>query len=334
MPIQQIAFFSAKPYEKEFFNVENAAFHFPIVYFEERLTEKTAHLAKGSSILCPFVNDLLNDKVIQKLSEIGIKLLALRSAGYNHVDLMAAKKQQIPVVRVPIYSPYAIAEHAVALLLSLNRKLHRAHLRTKNGDFRIDEFVGFDLHGKTAGIIGVGHIGKAIATILKGLGMKLLGYDIAPDPSFAKEMGLNYVDLNTLYRASDVITIHANLSQSNYHMIDAKALASMKKGVVLINTARGGHINTQDLIEALKNGHVGAAGLDVYENESPYFREDFSNRIIEDDLLARLLSFSNVLITAHQAYLTQDALRNIARITLENIQGFLTHQPLTNQVSS
>lgn len=332
--MHQIAFFSIKPYEKEFFMRENETFRFPLVFFEERLDEKTASLAKGCSIICPFVNDLLNDQVVQTLAKIGIKLLALRSTGYNHVDLEAAKKQRIAVVRVPIYSPYAIAEHAVGLLLSLNRKIHQAYLRTKNGDFRIDDFVGVDLHGKTAGIIGVGHIGKAVAMILKGMGMRLLGFDIAPDISFAKEIDLKYVDIQTLYKTSDVITIHANLSPSNYHMIDAKALSSMKKGVILINTARGGHINTLDLIEVLKKDHLGAVGLDVYENEAPYFREDFSERTIADDLLTRLLSFSNVLITAHQAYLTKEALRNIAHTTLENIQAFLNNQPLINQVSS
>lgn len=254
---------------------------------------------------------------------MGVRLIALRCAGFNNVDLKAAAEHGITVVRVPAYSPYAVAEHAVALMLSLNRKVHRAYWRTRDGNFALHGLLGFDMHGKTAGIVGTGKIARALIRILRGFGMEVLGYDPCPDEAFARESGMTYVPLTELYRRSDIISLHCPLTDRTLHMIDAEAIGQMKDGVIIINTGRGQLIRTSDLIEGLKEKKIGAAGLDVYEEEADYFYQDTSDRIMDDDMLARLLSFNNVILTSHQGFFTREALDNIARTTLEKHSGIL-----------
>jgi D-lactate dehydrogenase len=327
-----IAFFDAKPYDREFFDAANAkGFGYDIRYYENRLNTETASLANECAIVCAFVNDTLSADVIAKLSELGVKLIALRCAGYNNVDLKAAYRT-IPVVRVPEYSPHAVAEHAVALILSLNRKIHKAYYRTRDGNFSIKGLMGFDMAGRTAGIIGTGKIGKIVAKILRGFDMKVLAYDPYPDQEYAKATGTEYVELEDLYIQSDVISLHCPLNRSTYHIINEESLAKMKDGVMIVNTGRGGLTDAKALIEALKSGKVGSAGLDVYEEENEYFFEDFSTQVMGDDILARLLSFSNVLITSHQGFFTREALGNIAQITLESIRDFLDGKSLENEI--
>ena len=319
----KIAFFDAKSYDREFFSAANEKFGYEIKFLESHLHPDTAILAKGYSVICAFVNDRIDASMIEVLKSLGVELIALRSAGYNNVDLKAAKGK-IRVVRVPKYSPYAVAEHAVGMMFTLNRKLHRAYNRTRDNNFSIAGLLGFDMHGKTAGVIGIGQIGKVVVDILKGLGMRVLTYDAQPD--------LSNSTLEKLYEESDIITLHCPLTLDNKHLIDEKAFSKMKKGVMLINTGRGGLIDTKALIDNLKSQKVGAAGLDVYEEEGTYFYEDFSFSIMKDDVLARLLSFSNVLITSHQAFFTSEALHNIANTTLENIREFNNNKPLKNEV--
>lgn len=326
-----IAFFDTKPYDQQFFDEANRELGFSITYFEPRLNQETAQLAEGHDVVCLFVNDSASKTVIDELFTKGVKLIALRSAGYNHVDIKAAAGR-IPVVRVPEYSPYAVAEHTLGLMLCLNRKLHKAYQRIHDNNFSIDGFLGFDMHGKTVGIIGTGKIGRVLAEILKGMGMQILLNDIAPDESFANQLDAHYVDLEQLYSESDVITLHCPLTPDNQHLIDHQAISQMKEGVMLINTGRGGLINTLDLIENLKTNKIGAAGLDVYEEESHYFYEDYSSTFIADDVLARLITFPNVLITSHQAFFTREALKNIAHTTLSNIKAFTAGHKLKNEV--
>lgn len=326
-----IAFFDTKPYDQQFFDEANREFGFSITYFEPHLNQETAQLAEGHDVVCLFVNDSADRTTIDELFTKGVKLIALRSAGYNHVDIKAAAGR-IPVVRVPEYSPYAVAEHTLGLMLCLNRKLHKAYQRIHDNNFSIDGFLGFDMHGKTVGIIGTGKIGRVLAEILKGMGMQILLNDIAPDQSFANQLGARYVDLEQLYSESDVITLHCPLTPDNQHLIDHQAISQMKEGVMLINTGRGGLINTPDLIENLKTNKIGAAGLDVYEEESHYFYEDYSSTFIADDVLARLITFPNVLITSHQAFFTREALKNIAHTTLSNIKAFAAGHKLENEV--
>jgi len=327
-----IAFFDAKPYDREFFDAVNArGFGYDIRYYENRLNTETAFLANECIIVCAFVNDTLSANVVTKLSELGVKLIALRCAGYNNVDLKAAYRT-IPVVRVPEYSPHAVAEHAVALILSLNRKTHKAYYRTRDGNFSIKGLMGFDMAGRIAGIIGTGKIGRIVAKILRGFDMRVLAYDPYPDQKYAKTMGMEYVELENLYVQSDVISLHCPLNPNTYHIINKESLARMKDGVIIVNTGRGGLIDAKALIDALKSGKVGSAGLDVYEEESEYFFEDFSTQVMGDDILARLLSFSNVLITSHQGFFTREALQNIARTTLENIRDFLDGKPRKNEI--
>lgn len=268
---------------------------------------------------------------VGELARMGVRLIALRCAGFNNVDLKAAAEHGITVVRVPAYSPYAVAEHAVALMLSLNRKVHRAYWRTRDGNFALHGLLGFDMHGKTAGIVGTGKIARALIRILRGFGMEVLGYDPCPDEAFARESGMTYVPLTELYRRSDIISLHCPLTDRTLHMIDAEAIGQMKDGVIIINTGRGQLIRTSDLIEGLKEKKIGAAGLDVYEEEADYFYQDTSDRIMDDDMLARLLSFNNVILTSHQGFFTREALDNIARTTLENIQAF-SHGECLNEV--
>lgn len=324
-----IVLFDAKPYDVEFFTAANASFGFKIDYFDSHLTLSTSKLTEGHPVVCVFVNDQISAEMIESLYHHGVRLIALRCAGYNNVDLKAAY-QKIRVVRVPSYSPYAVAEHAMGMILCLNRKFHNAYLRTRENNFSINGLMGFDLHGKTVGVIGCGKIGSIMVGILKGFGMRVLGYDI--DRAQVEKSGAIYSDLSALYKESDIITLHAPLTKENVHMINSDTIAQMKPGVILINTSRGGLINTPALIASLKSRKIGALGLDVYEKESDYFYQDCSASFISDDLLARLLTFPNVLITAHQAFFTKEAMHNIAQTTLENIKAFYEKRPLINEV--
>lgn len=315
----KIALFDAKPYDIRFFTELNEKYNYKIKFFEYKLNEETAPLAKGFDVVCAFVNDDLGTKTIEALVANGITLIAMRAAGYNNVDFRTASGK-IHIVRVPAYSPYAVAEHAMAMILTLNRQTHRAYNRTRENNFSINGLMGFDLRGKTAGIIGTGKIGQAFMDIVKGFGMKVLAYDKYPNP----KLDVEYTDLDQLFRKSDVISLHCPLTDESYHMVNRESIAKMKDGVMIINTSRGGLINSEDLVEALKTRKVIAAGLDVYEEESEYFFEDCSDSIITDDVLARLLSLNNVLVTSHQAFFTKEALTNIAEQTLENIRRFFT----------
>ncbi|HZN93219.1 MAG TPA: 2-hydroxyacid dehydrogenase [Myxococcales bacterium] len=329
----KIAFFDTHRYDREPFEAASAGggSSHQITFLEPRLTRDTAALAREHQAVCSFVNDALDAGTLAALREGGVQLIALRSAGYNHVDLAAAERLGLPVVRVPEYSPYAVAEHAVALVLALNRKIHRAYARVREWNFSLEGLVGFDLHGKTVGIVGTGRIGQAAARIFLGFGTRLLAYDLRPDPALASQ-GVRYVELQELYRESDVISLHVPLTPATRHLIDGRALVAMKRGVTLVNTGRGALIDSLALIDALKAGHLGAAGLDVYEEEEGIFFQDLSGHVLQDDVLARLLTFPNVLVTSHQGFLTREALANIARTTLENVTAFERREPLRNQV--
>jgi D-lactate dehydrogenase len=291
-------------------------------FLESRLSAETAPAARGAEAICIFVNDHADRPCLGALQSIGIKHIALRCAGFNGVDLVAAKDLGISVTRVPAYSPYAVAEHAVALLLALNRKIPRANNRVRDLNFSLNGLVGFDLHGKTAGIFGTGKIGRVAAEILRGFGMKVLAFDIYPSEEWARQFGVEYTDAKTLARESEVISLHTPLTPETYHVMRRETLELMKPGAILINVSRGALIDTKALIEALKRGRLGGVGLDVYEEEEGVFFEDLSGQILHDDELARLLTFPNVLITAHQAFLTREALAEIARVTTENLVAF------------
>lgn len=327
----KIIFYDTKPYDRMFFDKTNQSFGFTIKYVSDHLNKDTAYFSKDFDTVCAFVNDTIDKQTINILKESGVNLIALRCAGYNNVDLTAAF-ESINVVRVPGYSPYAVAEHAAALMLSLNRKTHRSYYRTHDGNFSIDGLLGFDLHNKTAGVIGTGQIGKCFISIARGFGMNVLAYDKFPDNEYAKKTGIQYTSLDDIYSKSDVISLHAPLTPETHHMINKDTISAMKQGVMLINSSRGGLINTKDLIDGLKTKHIGSAGLDVYEEESEYFFEDFSSAIIDDDILARLLTFPNVLITAHQGFFTEEALTNIAQTTLDNISEFINGGYLKNEI--
>ncbi|WP_298554426.1 2-hydroxyacid dehydrogenase [uncultured Parabacteroides sp.] len=327
----RIAFFGAKPYDIASFDKVNEKYNYDIRYYKGHLNPNNVVLTQDTDVVCIFVNDTADATVIDAMVKNGVKLLALRCAGFNNVDLKAAKGK-LPVVRVPAYSPYAVAEYSLALMLSLNRKIHRAYWRTRDGNFSLNGLIGFDMHGKTIGIIGTGKIAKILIRILKGFGMRILAYDLYPDMKFAEEEGISYVSLDELYRESDIISLHCPLTDQTRYMIDKDSIGKMKKGVMIINTGRGQLINTNDLIEGLKEKKIAAAGLDVYEEEGEYFYEDKSDKIIDDDVLARLLSFNNVIVTSHQAFFTKEALYNIAETTLRNIDDFRHHRPLVNEV--
>lgn len=329
----KVAFFDAHKFERPIFEKINEAFHHDLVFFEHRLQKETAILANQFSCVCSFVNDKLDLESLTILKKAGVKLIALRSAGFNHVNLKAAKELGLVVVRVPEYSPYAVAEHAVALLLVLNRKIHRSYLRVRELNFSLDGLVGMDLHGKTVGVIGVGRIGAVFAKIMAGFGCKVFLHDLKPDQDLAKKLGVTYVSLDEIYRESDIISLHVPLNTQTRYLINENSLSKMKKGVFLINTGRGALVNTRHLIQFLKSGHLGGAGLDVYEEEEQIFFQDHSDEVLQDDVLARLLTFPNVVITSHQAFLTQEALENIAQTTLSNISDFEKGNPLKNQVS-
>ncbi|MBN1698063.1 MAG: 2-hydroxyacid dehydrogenase [Spirochaetales bacterium] len=326
-----IAFYDAKPYDRASFDEANREFGYTIRYFDSRLTGDTVSLASGSDVVCAFVNDTIDRAVLDNLAAAGIGLVAMRCAGYNNVDLSAAYGN-VHVVRVPAYSPHAVAEHAAALILSLNRKTHKAYYRTRESNFNINGLLGFDMYGKTAGVIGTGRIGRELVRILNGFGMKVFGYDRYPTPEMKKRDNFEYVELDTLYRESDIISLHCPLSKDTFHLINEDSIDTMKKGVMIINTGRGALIDTKALIEGLKSGNIGAAGLDVYEEESEYFFEDFSNTVISDDVLARLLTFPNVLVTSHQGFFTREALSNIARTTLSNIRVYGQGNLLENEI--
>lgn len=329
--MQKILFFDSKPYDQQFFNKINEDYKFKIKYFNGHLNEDTVIFSKGYDVICAFVNDNINKNVIDQLVKNNVKLIALRCAGYNNVDIKAAYKN-IHVVRVPGYSPHAVAEHAAALILSLNRKIHKAYNRTREGNFSLNGLMGMDLYGKTAGVIGIGKIGKCMVEILKGFGMNVLAYDVFIDKKFAEEKKIEYVDLETIYKKSDIISLHSPLTKETYHMINNESISKMKEGVLIINTGRGGLVDTKDLIIGLKNNKIGGAALDVYEEESDYFFEDFSNEVINDDILARLLTFPNVLVTSHQAFFTKEALTNIAQTTLENCKEYFSNCFLANEI--
>lgn len=313
----KLAFFDAKNYDMPGFDHYAAGTDLEIKYFETKLNEDTVSLAAGFDAVCVFVNDTVNAAVVNKLHELGVKMIALRCAGFNNVDTKACFGK-IHVFRVPAYSPYAVAEHAMALLLTVNRHTHKAYNRTREFNFSLSGLAGFDLHGKTVGIIGTGKIGLIFADICKGFGMKILAYDKFPNPS----SGLSYVDLPELFAKSDIISLHCPLTEETQHMINETAIQQMKKGVKIVNTSRGGLIDTEALIDGIKNETIGAACLDVYEEEGDLFYEDNSDEVVQDDVLVRLIGMPNVIVTSHQAFLTEEALNNIASTTVDNITKF------------
>ena len=330
--MSKIAFFDTRSYDKEAFTKENEKFGYEIDFFDFKLNEKTALTAKGFDAVCVFVNDVVNADVISILKNCGIKIILLRCAGFNNVDLAAAEKAGIQVVRVPAYSPHAVAEHGAALLLSLTRHIPQAYLRTKTVNFNIEGLTGRDLFGLTAGVFGTGKIGQCMADILKGFGMKVICYDPFPNEKWAKAKGFSYVDIDTIFKESDVLSFHCPLTDETYHIVNHDNMKKMKSDAVIINTGRGALIDTKALVHALKHKHIGGAALDVYEEESAFFFKDCSAEIIADDVLARLLTFPNVLITGHQAFLTTTALSNIAEVTLNNFSSFLSGKELVNKV--
>lgn len=315
----KLTVFSTKEWVRTFFDQTNADYGFEIHYLETRLNRDTAPLADGADAVCIFVNDNADRAAIEVLARGGVRMIALRCAGFNNVDLAAAEEHRITVARVPAYSPHAVAEHAMALILGLNRRLHRAYNRVREGNFALDGLLGFDLHGKTVGIIGTGKIGEIFSTILSGFGVTVLAYDRYPRDDLAAN-GIAYVGLEELYRRSDVISLHCPLTHETYHLINDYAIQSMKPGVMLINTSRGALIDTGAVIDGLKSGRIGSVGLDVYEEEADLFFEDLSNEVIQDDTFVRLLTFPNVLITAHQAFFTREAVANISETTFSNIR--------------
>ncbi len=336
----RIAFFGTKRYDQEVFDLVNQSldqagnkrFGFELKYYKAHPTHDNILLVQGASAVCVFVNDPLTADLIAEMGRMGVKLIALRCAGFNNVDIAAAHKAGIRVVRVPAYSPHAIAEFTLGLILAVNRHLPRASARTRDGNFSLQGLLGFDLYGKTIGVVGTGKIAKVLIELLQGFGMRILGYDPYPDTAFAAKNGLEYTDIDTLLHEADIITLHCPLTQENHYMINARTIAKMKPGVMIVNTGRGGLIDTEALIQGLKSRHIGSAALDVYEEEGDYFYEDISDNIIEDDTLARLLSFNNVLLTSHQAFFTREALTNIATTTLQNIKDFADGKELINEV--
>lgn len=334
--VKKVLVFDTKQYDIQCFKkVENLYVgQLEFEYVEFKLSKKTASLAEGYDVVCVFVHDLVDEETIQSLSEHGVKLIALRCAGHNNVSIKKAQDLGIKVVRVPEYSPYAVAEHAVTLIMSLNRNIHRAYARVKDNNFSLNGLIGFDMHGKTVGIVGTGKIGRITARIFKGFGCRILAYDVFKNEEGAKEIGFEYVSLKDLYMNSDIISLHVPLTLETYHMINKESIRVMKEGVVIVNSSRGQLIDTKDLIEGLKSGKIKGAGLDVYEEEDEYFFEDWSNQVVQDDDLARLLSFNNVIVTAHQAFFTEEALNNIAETTVHNILDFYGGKDLKNEVTA
>jgi len=328
----KIAFFSTKKYDRQSFNEQLESYSHTITYFEDILSPETVALAKGFDAVCIFVNNPLDRELIRMLSEIDIEVIALRSAGFNHVDLEAADDFGINVYRVPAYSPEAVAEHTVALILTLNRKTHKAYNRVRENNFSLEGLTGFNLHGKTAGIVGTGTIGTALLKILRGLGCRLIAYDPYPNDD-VQNMGVDYVSLEDLIRNSDIISLHCPLMPGTKYIINREAIGMMKTGVMLINTSRGALIETSAAIEGLKSAKIAYLGIDVYEQEEHLFFKDLSERVIQDDVIARLMSFPNVLITGHQAFLTSEALHKITQTTLENLTLHENGKNVLNKVS-
>lgn len=328
----RVAIFSSHSFEKEFFDASNAKSKHDLVFFDAALNSQTARLADGFDAVCCFVTDNVNHDTLALLKKSGVRLIALRSAGYNNVDLEEAEHLGIPIVRVPAYSPHAVAEYATGILLCLNRKIHLAYARVRELNFSLDGLMGFDLNGKTVGVIGTGRIGSVFARIMNGFGCRVIAYDPKPNPHLLNDNILEYVDLVTLYRQSNIISLHVPLLPTTKHLIDVSAIVEMKKGTIVINTGRGALLNAPALIESLKSGHLGGAALDVYEEEDGIFFKDLSNQVLKDDVLARLLTFPNVLLTSHQAFLTREALSNIIETTLWNISEFEQGKGLVNEV--
>ncbi len=323
----KFAFFDAKPYDRASFEIYGKENGIAFKFYETKLSEDTVSLTKGYDGVCVFVNDTVDKAVIDKLCENGVKLIALRCAGYNNVDIKHAYGK-IHVVRVPAYSPYAVAEHAMAMLLTSVRRIHKAYIRTKDFNFSLNGLTGFDLHGKTMGVVGTGKIGQVFVNICKGFGMNVIAYDKFP----SENSGINYVELNELFEKSDIISFHCPLTDETERMVNSKTIKKMKTGVILINTSRGALINAEDLLEGIKERKIGGACLDVYEEESDFFFNDFSNHIMNDDTLARLISMPNVIVTSHQAFLTEEALSNIAETTVSNILDFFETGKCENEV--
>ena len=324
----KVAFFDTKNYDITSFEPYAKENKIKLKFYETKLNEDTVDLAKGCFAVCAFVNDIINAEVIDRLCELGVKLLALRCAGYNNVDINYAKGK-LDIVRVPAYSPYAVAEHAMALLLTSIRRVHKAYIRTRDFNFSLNGLTGFDLHGKTAGVVGTGKIGRIFIDICRGFGMNVIAYDKFP----AKDSGIDYVELDELFRRSDVISFHCPLTEDTYHMISSETIWQLKKGVVIINTSRGALIDAEALLEGIKARHIGAACLDVYEEEGDFFFEDFSGHIIADDILALLISMPNVIVTSHQAFLTNEALENIAQTTVDNIITYSKGEKSGNEIN-
>ena len=326
----KIAFFDTKEYDKDLFDEYKKKYGYEITYLESKLNSETAPLARGFDVVCIFVNDVVDERTIEILKECNVKLIALRCAGFNNVDIK--KLGDLTAVRVPEYSPYAVAEHAVALLLSIDRKIYKAYQRTRKYNFTLNGLLGFDIHGKTVGVVGAGKIGKAFISIMNGFGCRVIAYDKFENQEMAREMNFEYVDLDTLYRESDIISLHCPLTDENYKMINEDALSKMKDGVVLINTSRGKLIDTKSLIQKLKEEKIGGLGLDVYEDEEEFFLNDMSNSYIRDEELSVLLTMPNVVVTSHQAFFTKEALNKIALDTCENIKEFFETGDCKNKV--
>lgn len=317
----KVAFFSTKPYDQASFLDAGAGHDHELAFLEPRLTPATAALARGADAVCAFVNDELDEAVLSQLTDGGTRLVALRCTGFNHVDLLAAARLGLTVAHVPAYSPYAVAEHTVALLLTLNRKIHRAYTRVREGNFALHGLLGFDLHGRTVGVVGTGAIGTVLARILAGFGCRVLAFDPSPNED-CRRLGVSYVALHELFAGSDVVSLHCPLTPDTYHLLDDEAVAAMPDGVMIVNTSRGALVDTTAVIAGLKSGKIGSLALDVYEEEAHLFFEDRSDLVITDDLFSRLLTFPNVLITGHQAFFTAEALSQIARTTLGNLTAF------------
>lgn len=327
----KIAFFDTKDYDKHFFDVYNKDYNYEITYFESKLSKETAILAKGYDVVCIFVNDTADKETLKILEENGVKLIALRCAGFNNVDL--ENKGNLRVVRVPQYSPHSVAEHAVALLLNINRKIYKSYQRVKKYNFSLDGLLGFDVYGKTVGVIGTGKIGKVFIEIMKGFGAKVIAYDLYKDEKAATEIGFEYVSLNSLYKESDIISIHCPLTPETDNMINKDSIKKMKDGVIIINTSRGKLVNTNDLIEELSSGKIGGVGLDVYDNEGEYFLKDLSGSYKRDKNLSLLISMPNVIITSHQAFFTNEALNKIASDTCNNIKEIFKDGKCDNELA-
>lgn len=327
----KVAVFSARPYDREFLNHANQQSQHQFTYFESRLSAQTVVLCEGHQAVCVFINDDLSREVLEAIATVGVRFIALRSAGFNHVDLEAAQSHHLKVVRVPAYSPYAVAEHAVALILALNRKIYRAYNRVRDDNFMLDGLMGFDLHGATVGIVGTGKIGQCFAQIMQGFGCELLAYDVRENPA-CLELGVRYLDLPDLISSSQVISLHCPLIPQTHHLINDQTIALMQPSTMLINTSRGGLVKTEDVIAGIKSGQIGYLGIDVYEQEADLFFTDQSDTIIQDDVFQLLQSFPNVLITAHQAFFTRNALDKIATTTLQNLDDLEAGRPCENEV--